>query len=57
MRKVATRAGVSIGAVQHHYPTKDAMLIAAMDAVSAAFQTRLVEQIPPDASAARRCAN
>ena len=29
VREVAARAGVSIGAVQHHFPTKDAMLAAA----------------------------
>lgn len=34
VRRVATRAGVSIGAVQHHFPTKDAMLEAAMEHAS-----------------------
>ncbi|WP_222710544.1 TetR/AcrR family transcriptional regulator [Quadrisphaera setariae] len=34
IRRVATRAGVSIGAVQHHFPTKDAMLEAAMEHAS-----------------------
>jgi AcrR family transcriptional regulator len=29
VREVAARAGMSIGAVQHHFPTKDAMLAAA----------------------------
>lgn len=33
VRAVAARAGVSIGAVQHHFPTKDAMLRAAAEAV------------------------
>lgn len=52
VRKVAARAGTSIGAVQHHFPTKDAMLVAAMDQMSREFQTRLEARIPPDASAA-----
>ncbi|WP_299036922.1 TetR/AcrR family transcriptional regulator [uncultured Pseudokineococcus sp.] len=30
IRRVAASAGVSIGAVQHHFPTKDALLAAAM---------------------------
>jgi AcrR family transcriptional regulator len=51
VRKVAARAGVSIGAVQHHFPTKDAMLAAAMDRASADFQARLTARIPVDASA------
>jgi AcrR family transcriptional regulator len=51
VRKVAARAGVSIGAVQHHFPTKDAMLTAAMDRASADFQARLTARIPSDASA------
>lgn len=33
IRNVATRAGVSIGAVQHHFPTKAAMLREAMRTV------------------------
>ena len=51
VRKVATRAGVSIGAVQHHFPTKDAMLTAAMAEASAAFQRRLAARVPADATA------
>lgn len=34
VRTVASQAGVSIGAVQHHFPTKAAMLTAAMEAIS-----------------------
>lgn len=34
IRNVATTAGVSIGAVQHHHRTKDELLLAAMDKVS-----------------------
>jgi AcrR family transcriptional regulator len=33
VREVAAAAGVSIGAVQHHFPTKDAMLTFAFDHV------------------------
>ncbi len=49
VRRVAARAGVSIGAVQHHFPTKDAMLTAAMQLVSQQFQDRLAARVPPDA--------
>ena len=52
VRKVATRAGVSIGAVQHHFPTKDAMLAAAMEAASQEFRDRLGERVQPGATAA-----
>lgn len=34
VRSVASRAGVSGGAVQHHFPTKSAMLNAAMTAIT-----------------------
>jgi AcrR family transcriptional regulator len=34
VRHVATRAGVSIGAVQHHFPTREQMMVAAMEWVS-----------------------
>jgi AcrR family transcriptional regulator len=33
VRNVASRAGVAIGTVQHHFPTKAAMLLAAMDSI------------------------
>lgn len=54
VRKVAALAKVSIGAVQHHFPTKDAMLAAAMDRASARFLARLGERLSPDAPAAQR---
>ncbi|WP_232006404.1 TetR/AcrR family transcriptional regulator [Mycobacterium sp. 852013-50091_SCH5140682] len=54
VRKVAARADVSIGAVQHHFPTKDAMLAAAMDRAGERFAARLDEQMRPDMSAAER---
>ncbi|ERG69192.1 TetR/AcrR family transcriptional regulator [Segniliparus rugosus] len=41
VRHVAARAGVSIGSVQHHFPTKDLMLEAATDRLGAAFMERL----------------
>ena len=47
IRRVATAAGVSIGAVQHHFATKDALLAAAMDRVSQQFQERLERRIAP----------
>ncbi len=40
VRRVAAEAGVSIGAVQHHFPTKDALLVAAADHVTTQFQSR-----------------
>ena len=43
VRRVAARAGVSIGAVQHHFPTKDAMLSAAMARVEAVYRRRLAD--------------
>lgn len=33
VRSVATAAGVAIGTVQHYFPTKSAMMLAAMDAI------------------------
>lgn len=50
VRRVATAAGVSIGGVQHHFPTKDAMLLAAMDRVvaeSTGQLERIVTGQPP----------
>ena len=41
IRQVAARAQVSIGAVQHHFPTKDALLAAAMSHVEAVYRQRL----------------
>lgn len=41
IRQVAARASVSIGAVQHHYPTKDALLAAAMGHLEAVYRERL----------------
>ncbi|MBB2903156.1 AcrR family transcriptional regulator [Kineococcus radiotolerans] len=41
VRTVAARAGVSPGLVQHHYKTKQHLLLAAMERVSYRVQTRL----------------
>lgn len=49
IRRVAAAAGVSIGAVQHHFPTKDALLAAAMGRLSQRFQERLATRVPADA--------
>ncbi len=40
VRRAAAEAGVSIGAVQHHFATKDSLLVAAADHVTAQFQSR-----------------
>ncbi|ADG97710.1 transcriptional regulator, TetR family [Segniliparus rotundus DSM 44985] len=52
VRRVATRAGVSIGSVQHHFPTKDLMLQAANDQLGGVFMERLhqeaAEEKPPE---------
>ncbi|MGE2713799.1 TetR/AcrR family transcriptional regulator [Mycolicibacterium litorale] len=53
VRKVATLAGVSIGAVQHHFPTKDVMLGAAMDRAAQDFRNRLADRLPADLSPQR----
>jgi AcrR family transcriptional regulator len=52
IRRVAAAAGVSIGAVQHHFPTKDALLAAAMDRVSQQFEQRLERRLAPGAGPA-----
>ena len=41
VRKVAAEAGVSVGAVQHHFPTRAALIIGAMDAVNHLFMERI----------------
>lgn len=40
VRRVASEAEVSIGAVQHHYPTKNALLVASSERVTAQFMAR-----------------
>jgi len=48
IRRVAAAAGVSIGAVQHHFATKDALLAAAMERVGDQFRARLARRLPPE---------
>jgi AcrR family transcriptional regulator len=51
VRQVATAAGVSIGTVQHHFPTKDAMLTAAFTEVVRRIRERVATVVPgPDVS-------
>ncbi|MGX5358229.1 TetR/AcrR family transcriptional regulator [Kocuria sp. KH4] len=51
VRAVAQQAGVSVGAVQHAYPTRAQMVHAAMDHVSARVTAGLLEAIDADRSA------
>ncbi len=53
VRHVATRAGVSIGAVQHHFPTREQMMVAAMDCVSSGLLLE-VERIASESSDTRQ---
>jgi AcrR family transcriptional regulator len=50
IRNVAAAAGVSVGAVQHHFSTRDKLLLAAMNAVEQRFMVRIRELIRDDAS-------
>ena len=45
VRKVAAQAGVSIGAVQHHFSTRDAMLHAVLDRGAQRVEAALNDQI------------
>lgn len=54
VREVAAHVGVSIGAVQHHFPTKSAMLRAAMDDVSARWVADVERDLPEEPRAALR---
>ena len=56
IRNVAAAAGVSVGAVQHHFGTKEQLLQAAMGEVEQRFRTRigaLLEQEPSPQSRLR----
>ena len=53
IREVAGRAGVSIGAVQHHFPTKDALLLAAMRRVGERFRDQMAAVVAADETPAR----
>ena len=52
VREVASHAGVSIGAVQHHFPTKDEMLAYSFRSLAERVLTRL-STVDPDIDPAR----
>ena len=54
IRNVAAEAGVSVGAVQHNFPTKEALIIGAMTAVNVRFRERLRLLLQNEESAERR---
>lgn len=54
VRNVATAAGVSVGAVQHHFPTRAALITGAMDAVTADFRERVTAALLDVDSPVRR---
>jgi AcrR family transcriptional regulator len=54
IRQVAARASVSIGAVQHHYPTKDALLAAAMTYLESSYRERLARSTAAAATSTER---
>lgn len=45
IRTVASEAGVSVGAVQHHFATKDRLLVAAMTEVNERFRARVAGRL------------
>ncbi len=45
-REVAARAGVTIGALQHHFPTKADLVIATLEHLSEVLARELVERAP-----------
>lgn len=45
IRTVASEAGVSVGAVQHHFATKDRLLVAAMTEVNERFRARVAKRL------------
>jgi AcrR family transcriptional regulator len=54
IRNVAAEAGVSVGSVQHHFPTKDALIVGAMTAVNERFRERLHTLLEHEDSAQMR---
>jgi AcrR family transcriptional regulator len=54
IRNVAAEAGVSVGSVQHNFPTKEALIIGAMTAVNERFRERLRSLLQSEESAERR---
>ncbi|WP_181136556.1 TetR/AcrR family transcriptional regulator, partial [Rathayibacter sp. AY1G9] len=51
IRTVAAEAGVSVGAVQHHFPTKQALLAGAMARVEERFRERMRSRLEAEPSA------
>lgn len=51
IRNVAAEAGVSVGAVQHHFASRDALIVAAMTAVNERFIARMHGLISQEPSA------
>lgn len=51
IRNVAAEAGVSVGAVQHHFATRDALIVAAMTTVNERFIARMHGLIAEEPSA------
>ncbi|KQP97617.1 MULTISPECIES: TetR/AcrR family transcriptional regulator [unclassified Rathayibacter] len=51
IRTVAAEAGVSVGAVQHHFPTKQALLTGAMARVEERFRLRMRARLEHEPSA------
>jgi AcrR family transcriptional regulator len=51
IRTVAAEAGVSVGAVQHHFPTKQALLTGAMARVEERFRERMQARLESEPSA------
>ena len=45
IRNVAAEAGLSVGAVQHHFATKDALLVAGMNVVNDRFRDRVMPRL------------
>jgi AcrR family transcriptional regulator len=54
IRKVAAAAGVSVGAVQHHFATKEALLVAGMTVVNDRFRDRVMPLLHEAATAEDR---
>lgn len=54
VRTVASEAGVSIGAVQHHFATKSDLLVAAMNEVTRRFQDELGQRVSGQATPRER---
>lgn len=54
VRNVAAEAGVSAGAVQHHFTTKESLLVAAMTAVDERFRERLRQRVGRHSTARER---